>query len=158
MAGQAVFAFGTQIKSLPLMLLGRFIYGLGGENMAVGASVILEEWFRNKEMALAMALNVAVSRIGSVVNNILSPAIAESGGGVPLAFWVGALICGGSLACTMVIMPIDRAVRATHPRHPIEASIDLLALPHCLSAGAFVCSCSTIALACSSSTNERSNY
>ena len=76
--------------------------------MAVGASVILEQWFRNKEMALAMALNLAVSRIGSVINNFLSPLIADSAG-VAVALWFGALVCAGSLACTMVIVPLDRA-------------------------------------------------
>jgi MFS family permease len=72
-AGQVVFAFGVSVKSLGLMYLGRIMFGLGGENMSVGSSVILEEWFRNKEMALAMGLNVAISRIGSVVNNVVSP-------------------------------------------------------------------------------------
>ena len=107
-AGQAVFAFGTSLKSVPIMYIGRVIYGLGGENMAVGASVILEEWFRNKEMALAMALNVAVSRVGSVINNILSPTVADATN-VPVALWLGAVICCGSLACTMIILPVDRA-------------------------------------------------
>ena len=88
------------LQSLGLMYVGRVIYGLGGENMAVGTSVILAEWFQNKEMALAMALQVAVSRIGSVINNVMSPAIAD-GSGVPTALWVGAIICGArcALAC-----------------------------------------------------------
>lgn len=106
--GQVVFAFGVSIKSLPLMYVGRVIFGLGGENMSVGSSVILEEWFRNKEMALAMGLNVAVSRIGSVINNIVSPAIAISSG-VPAALWFGAVVCGMSVACAMLILPMDRA-------------------------------------------------
>jgi len=77
-AGQVVFAFGTSVKSVGFMYLGRFIYGLGGENMSVGASVLLAEWFAGKEMASAMAINVAISRVGSVINNFLSPAIANS--------------------------------------------------------------------------------
>jgi MFS family permease len=77
-AGQIVFAFGTSVKSIGFMYLGRFIYGLGGENMSVGASVILADWFAGKEMAFAMAVNVSVSRCGSIINNVLSPAIADS--------------------------------------------------------------------------------
>jgi len=76
--------------------------------MAVGSSVVLAEWFQNKEMALAMALQVAISRIGSVVNNVLSPAVANSTS-VPTALWFGMLVCAGSLACTMVLYPIDKA-------------------------------------------------
>lgn len=119
-AGQAIFAFGVSVKSLPLMYVGRIVFGLGGENMSVGSSVILEEWFRNKEVALAMGLNVAVSRIGSVVNNVVSPAVANSTN-VSVALWLGALICGVSVACALLVFPIDRAgeARIGNQRHSI---------------------------------------
>lgn len=124
-AGQCVFAFGVSIKSLGLMYVGRIMFGLGGENMSVGSSVILEEWFRNKEMALAMGLNVAVSRIGSVVNNIVSPAIANSSN-VAVALWVGAMICGVSVGCAMLIFPIDRAGEARVNRMSVDNKLNFL--------------------------------
>lgn len=34
-AGQLLFACGIQFKSYPVCLLGRFIFGLGGENLTV---------------------------------------------------------------------------------------------------------------------------
>ena len=52
-----------------------------------------QDWFRGKEMALAMGLNLAISRIGSVVNNVVSPAIANSTN-VPFSLFFGAIICG----------------------------------------------------------------
>jgi MFS family permease len=110
-AGQAVFAFGVSIKSVGLMLVGRVLYGLGGENMAVGSSVILNDWFQGKEMAFAMALNVAVSRVGSVVSNVVSPIVADQTG-VPAALWLGAIMCGLGLACAVALYPIDKAAVA----------------------------------------------
>ncbi len=87
------------------------LYGLGGENMAVGSSVILNEWFQGKEMAFAMALNVAVARVGSVVNNVVSPVIADQTN-VPTALWLGDIMCGLGLACAILLYPIDKAAIA----------------------------------------------
>ena len=53
-AGQAIFAFGVSISSLPVLLLGRVVFALGGENCTVGISTLLASWFRGKEMACAM--------------------------------------------------------------------------------------------------------
>ena len=43
---QLFFALGSVTQSFPLMLLGRCIYGLGGENMSVAQSSLVAEWFR----------------------------------------------------------------------------------------------------------------
>jgi MFS family permease len=43
---QLVFAFGSLAASFPLMLLGRTLYGLGGENLSVGQSALVAEWFK----------------------------------------------------------------------------------------------------------------
>ena len=61
-AGQALFAFGVSVSSVPVLLLGRVVFGLGGENMTVALSTLLAEWFRGKEMAFAMGLLVALTR------------------------------------------------------------------------------------------------
>ena len=47
------------------------MYGLGGENMAVGSSVVLAEWFQNKEMAFAMALQVVVALLSNRLPRML---------------------------------------------------------------------------------------
>ena len=36
------------------MLAGRVVFGFGGESMTVGASTLLADWFRGKEMAFVM--------------------------------------------------------------------------------------------------------
>merc|ERR1711935_50552 len=59
-AGQAIFAFGSSMDSgrgngaFLVMVLGRAVYGLGGESLCVCAQTLLAEWFMGKEMALAM--------------------------------------------------------------------------------------------------------
>jgi MFS family permease len=106
-AGQTVFAFGVSIKSWPVMLLGRVIYGFGGESISVGNSAVLADWFEGKELAFAFGINLSMARIGSVINNLVSPALASSGG-VPFAFWFGSIVCAASLFCVVLVMPIDK--------------------------------------------------
>ena len=59
-AGQVVFAFGTSVKSIPIMMIGRVIFGLGGENMSVGSSVIMEVGLMSERSAIAVVAAVEV--------------------------------------------------------------------------------------------------
>merc|ERR1719421_2703262 len=62
------------------MLVGRVLYGLGGENLTVASSALLARWFMGGDLAFASALVLSSSRLGSVVNNKLSPWFAREGG------------------------------------------------------------------------------
>eukprot|EP01083_Nonionella_stella_P221463 791175_1 len=44
-AGQALFAFAASINSYPLMLIGRIVYGFGGESLCVAESALLAIYF-----------------------------------------------------------------------------------------------------------------
>ncbi len=74
------------------MLLGRTFYGFGGESINVATSTLNSIWFGDSgsggELALAFGINLAVSRMGSVVNNWISPSVAN-GVSTPVAVWVG---------------------------------------------------------------------
>lgn len=91
-AGQIVFAVGLSAKSWPIMLLGRVVYGFGGESLGVANSAVLADWFKGKELAFAFGLNLSVARLGSVANNLISPALASSSG-VVFALWFGVFLC-----------------------------------------------------------------
>lgn len=108
-AGQVVFALGLSMKSWPVMLIGRVIYGFGGESLGVANSAVLAEWFKGKELAFAFGLNLSVARLGSVANNIISPALASSST-VVFALWFGVFLCGASLGCVFIFSPIDKAM------------------------------------------------
>jgi MFS family permease len=108
-AGQCVFALGLTIKSWPVMYIGRVIFGFGGESLAVANSAILADWFEGKELAFAFGLNLSIARLGSVINNLVSPAIA-SGISISFALWFSAFLCGGSLLCAIIMSPIDHSM------------------------------------------------
>ena len=107
-AGQCIFALGLSVKSWPVMYVGRIIFGIGGESLSVANSAILADWFEGKELAFAFGLNLSIARLGSVINNLVSPPLANSVS-VVFALWVSAILCGGSVCAALAIAPIDRS-------------------------------------------------
>ncbi len=55
-----------QARSIPLIFLGRFIFGAGSEPLVVAQSAMLARWFKNKELAMAFGVQLTVSRLGSL--------------------------------------------------------------------------------------------
>jgi MFS family permease len=91
------------------MLIGRVVFGFGGESLAVANSAVLASWFKGKELAFAFGLNLSIARLGSVINNVVSPALA-SGVDIQFALWFGTILCGGSVAAVLAINTIDKSM------------------------------------------------
>lgn len=108
--GQMMVAHGVGARAFVWTTMGRIIFGVGGESLAVAQSRLVTHWFEGKELALAIGLNLSIARIGTVVNNILSPVLAERFG-VPLAFWAGFLTCLLSFLCTVLTVALDKRHR-----------------------------------------------
>ena len=86
--GHALFCVGVQWRSFPLALVGRFIFGLGGESLTVVQNTFVVRWFDGRWLALAFSLVLAFARVGTSVNFIVSPKLATDG--VPASIWLGA--------------------------------------------------------------------
>jgi MFS family permease len=63
--------------SLKVMVFGRFLFGLGGEALGIGANIFVIKWFSGKELSFANALTLSMFRSATVLNTLLSPKIAE---------------------------------------------------------------------------------
>jgi MFS family permease len=74
--GQLIFAVGCSTKSIKTMLLGRVIFGLGGESLNTTQYAILIQWFGTNEIAFALGLCLSLARFGNVMNDVISPRIA----------------------------------------------------------------------------------
>ncbi|MFO8087988.1 MAG: MFS transporter [Bacteroidales bacterium] len=67
-------SFLTQYSpALKMMYLGFFIFGLGAETSIVALTKVVVKWFKGKELALALGLNLAIGRLGTALVLILSP-------------------------------------------------------------------------------------
>ena len=74
LVGQAVLAYGTSKSSLWLMDIGRLIFGLGGETLAIVGNAYSVAWFSGSMLNLAFGMVLSVSRLGSTASlNALAP-------------------------------------------------------------------------------------
>lgn len=105
--GQLIFSLGCQYKIFWLAFFGRFVFGLGGESLTVAQNTFTVRWFDGKRLALAFGLVVAFSRIGTSVNFVVSPKLANSDDGVPLTVWFGMGMCVLSYISCMCASALD---------------------------------------------------
>ena len=52
-------------SSLPVMLVGRVLLGLGAEPLIVAVTTALAKWFKGKELSFAFGINLTIARLGS---------------------------------------------------------------------------------------------
>ncbi|XP_037718950.1 major facilitator superfamily domain-containing protein 1 [Drosophila subpulchrella] len=68
LVGQLIFAFGGILDAFWMMILGRFIFGIGAESLAVAQNSYAVLWFKGKELNMVFGLQLSVARFGSTVN------------------------------------------------------------------------------------------
>nr|XP_042135063.1 major facilitator superfamily domain-containing protein 1 isoform X3 [Peromyscus maniculatus bairdii] len=115
--GQVIFALGGIVNAFWLMEFGRFVFGIGGESLAVAQNTYAVSWFKGKELNLVFGLQLSMARIGSTVNmNLMGwlytkieTALGSAGHttlGVTLM--IGGVTCILSLICALVLAYLDR--------------------------------------------------
>ena len=72
--GAMLFGFKTQVT---LAALGYAIFGVGVEIAGITVSKIIVKWFKGKEMALAMGLEMATARIGTTLAMVMTVPLAD---------------------------------------------------------------------------------
>ena len=97
--------------SAKLASLGFMIFGCGAEMAGITASKALAKWFEGKEMALAMGLEMALTRVSVFAIFTISPRIAGIGGADPsivrpVALCAALLVIG--LLCYLVFCVMDK--------------------------------------------------
>lgn len=102
-------AFGVAVAhSLPVLFIGRFIFGAGSEPLIVAQSSIIARWFKNKEMALAYGIALTVSRLGTLFSFNTGELIANRFGSYRYALIAAVVFCGISLLANIVYIFMDR--------------------------------------------------
>ena len=91
--------------ALKMMSLGFFVFGLGAETSIVVLSKVIVKWFKGKELALALGLNLAIGRLGAALAFTLSPRLIYPEW--TTAIWFGALLLWLGLVAFVVYMLMD---------------------------------------------------
>ena len=97
--------------SAKMASLGFMIFGCGCEMAGTTVSKAIAKWFKGKEMALAMGLEMAIARLGVFAVMWLAPMISEKFDNsivAPVAFCTVLLIIG--LICYSVFAVMDKAL------------------------------------------------
>jgi MFS family permease len=95
-------------QSLPVLFIGRFIFGAGSEPLIVAQSAIIARWFKNKEIALAYGIALTVSRLGTLFSFNTGELIVNHYGSYRYALIAAVLFCGLSLAANIVYIIMDK--------------------------------------------------
>ena len=104
--GQAIFCFGVGILSYPVALLGRAVYGLGGECLNVVQINAVSDWFTKNDRSMAVAVIFMVRRLTTALNDNITPNIVESTS-LTFGLWLGFFVCVLSFCVAFVLKYIE---------------------------------------------------
>lgn len=71
---------------LVIMIIGRIFFGIGLEITCVLITRTIVKWFNGYELALAMAINMGIGRLGSAIGTAISPEIANNDAPTAITF------------------------------------------------------------------------
>ena len=108
LVGQCIFTYGSYLQSFPLMIVGRFIFGIGGENIAVAQLPMVSKWFATTELSLAWGFGRAAIRVGSSLSSLFSPRIYMWTQKVYVPFIVGIVVALLSWLSGLLLACMDR--------------------------------------------------
>ncbi|XP_064605895.1 LOW QUALITY PROTEIN: major facilitator superfamily domain-containing protein 1-like [Liolophura sinensis] len=112
LTGACVFAVATHpalrhtAAMFPLLMVGRLLLGSGNGSLRLVQDRVTAFWFKDKELAMAFGITLSFSRLGSVLNFLLTENAAINKG----LSWVllgGAVLCGCGLLAALVLSAVD---------------------------------------------------
>ena len=106
MLGQLIFVIGVTKKNPLLSLLGRTIFGLGGETINTTQSALIIAWFPTNQVTFAFGISLSFFRFSAVLNDIFSPKIATATS-LATSLWIGFTICSISFILTLILIYFD---------------------------------------------------
>ncbi len=109
--------------ALKMMSFGYFLFGLGAETSIVVITKIVVKWFKGKELAFALGLNLSVARMGTMMAFLFSNTLAQQSPWYKPVF-LGAGLLSMALLSYLIYsifdVKIDRQIKENHSIVPEE--------------------------------------
>eukprot|EP01017_Pseudomicrothorax_dubius_P038625 TRINITY_DN581_c0_g2_i5.p1 TRINITY_DN581_c0_g2~~TRINITY_DN581_c0_g2_i5.p1 ORF type:complete len:444 (-),score=38.55 TRINITY_DN581_c0_g2_i5:359-1690(-) len=105
--GQTLFSASLFLQNFHLMIIARFLCGVGGETIKNTVTKLLMHWFADKEIALAQAIKTSSSRFTFIANAMVSSSLVMSAQGVTKAINLGTMMVFGSFIATILLCGLD---------------------------------------------------
>jgi len=106
---------GGFVDQLWVMEIGRFVFGIGGESLAVAQNTYAVSWFKGKELNMVFGFQLSVARVGSTVNFVLMEPlfnyIGQFHDGATTVGWsllIAGLSCVMSFLCAILLAWMDK--------------------------------------------------
>lgn len=113
--GQVCFASGALFNVFWLMVLGRFIFGMGAEPLAVAQNNYAVLWFKGKELNMVFGVQLSFARLGSAANFwVMEPVydwMREYYTGykcLGIVLFIATTTCILSMICSLILGCIDK--------------------------------------------------
>ncbi|KAI7880909.1 MFS general substrate transporter [Lichtheimia hyalospora FSU 10163] len=106
--GSLLTALGAKFTSFPLMIVGRVIFGIGSGLIVTMQESLLSKWFRTQSLAIAIGLQLSISRLASFLGTIASNPVAQETGDWVWPFWLALIICGFSMVMNIIYALVVR--------------------------------------------------
>ncbi|XP_064880148.1 major facilitator superfamily domain-containing protein 1-like [Oncorhynchus nerka] len=112
-----IVAVGALLDLFWLMEIGRFVFGIGGESLAVAQNTYAVNWFKGKELNLVFGLQLSMARLGSTVNmnimgsvyNRVADLVGSTGHtSLGVSLMIAGATCIFSLVCALVLGYLDK--------------------------------------------------
>ena len=103
----SISIFGMEFKmQVVWAIVGWATFGVGAEVIGISVSKAIVKWFKGKELAMAMGLQLSLARMGAGAAFILSPMLAKSGISTPVLIGLSLLVLG--TLCFIVYSVYDK--------------------------------------------------
>lgn len=120
-AGIAIINFGVFIKNFYFMILGRFIYGLGGDSLIVAQFAYASEYFDKDEMGLVSGIINTFVGISESANLYFNPILVQHFE-LMAAFHFTLFLCILSLLARFILMYLEGR---SQNKHNIDSTDDI---------------------------------
>ena len=122
--GQLIFTaagfFGTsdQNDNMPFIIaiVGRTIYGLGGEVLGVCQYTMISKWFKEKELSFSLSITLSVTWTGGIIWSLIVPPLVEATSlsvGLACGLWV----CVFSFIIWISLIILDKYADKVDSKH-----------------------------------------
>ena len=92
------------------MIISRAIFGLGGENLTITASAFVSQWFKGKELAFALGVDISAARLAATLNDSIQPILYKTSGNyLHLGYMIGVILAFYSILCAVSASLVDMA-------------------------------------------------
>ncbi|KAG2221651.1 hypothetical protein INT45_001176 [Circinella minor] len=100
--GSLLTAIAAHIGSFALMVVGQVVFGIGSGLIVTMQESLLSKWFRTKYLALAIGMQLSISRLSTFLGTLVSNPIAEHMNNWVWAFWLALIFCGFSIIMNLI--------------------------------------------------------